>query len=213
MTLLRIDSSARRSSVSRQLTSMFVEVWHARHPGDVVIERDLATTLLPPITDAWSAGYADASRLTPGQRRYLQTSDRLIAEVKTAGVIVIGSPMYNLSISAELKGWIDHIVRLGHTVALENGHPRGLLQGRQAIVVTARGGSYQPGSPRAAVDFQEPYLREILQSLGLAVMFVHAENQASAVAGESRTAAIERLRQVAARIAEEVGPHAPVERS
>ena len=47
MQLLRTDSSARRNSVSRQLTSRFVETWKKEKPKGGVIERDLATTHLP----------------------------------------------------------------------------------------------------------------------------------------------------------------------
>jgi len=196
MTLLRIDSSARKSSKSRQLTSRFVAAWRAQNPDGVVIDRDLATTLLPPITDAWLATYADPSRRTPSQQTYLETSDMLIAELKAADLIVIGAPMYNLAISAELKGWIDHVVRQGQTVAFESGRSRGLLEDRPVFVVTARGGSYEAGSPRAEADFQEPYLRRILQSLGLAVTFIHAEHQAGALGGASLAAAADRIEQL-----------------
>jgi len=53
MKLLRIDSSARRNSVSRQLTGHFVEAWRHENPTGTVIERDLTTTALPHITDEW----------------------------------------------------------------------------------------------------------------------------------------------------------------
>lgn len=196
MTLLRIDSSARKSSRTRLLTSQFVAGWRRHHPGGSVIDRNLATTLLPPITDAWLATYLDPSRRTPTQRIYLETSDTLIAELKAADHIVIGAPMYNLSISAELKGWIDHVVRQGQTIAFDDGRARGLFKGRQAFVVTARGGSYETGLPRASADFQEPYLRRILQSLGLDITFVHVEHQLGPLADVSFTAAADRLEQV-----------------
>jgi len=209
MTLLRIDSSARQQSVSRQLTSRFLEAWRAHHPGDTVIDRDLAKTTLPPVTDEWSATYGDPSLITPAQQRYLSLSDALIAELYAADVIVIGAPMYNLSISAELKGWIDHVVRRGKTIAYDEKGPRGLLQGRSVIVASSRGGSYAPGSPRASADFQEPYLREVLRSLGLTdVTFVHAENQARpALAERSRASARDRLTQLATQLTPEVVTH------
>ncbi len=114
MTLLRIDSSARRNSVSRQLTQRFVE---KEHPGGQVIERDLATTSLPLITDEWTlAAYSDPASLTPAQRETLSVSDTLVEELLAADTIVIGAPMYNLTVSAPLKAWIDQIVRVGRTV-------------------------------------------------------------------------------------------------
>lgn len=210
MTLLRIDSSARRSSVSRELTSRFVEAWHAIHPRDRVIERDLAVSALPPITDDWSATYGDPSVLTAAQQQYLSASDALIAELLAADVIVIGAPMYNLTISAELKGWIDQIVRIGKTVTYDASGPRGLLHGKQVVVITSRGGSYPRGTSRGASDFQEPYLRAILTFVGLSdITFVHAEHQQGGALGESsRLAALTRLAEIASRpTAEEIAHH------
>jgi FMN-dependent NADH-azoreductase len=199
MTLLRIDSSARASSVSRHLTSLFVDAWRSRPADGHVIECDLAKTVLPPLANDWSATYRDASLATAAERQYLSVSDTLRAELYAADVIVISSPMYKLSISAELKAWIDHVVRLGKTMAVDNRRSHGLLHGRSAIVVTSRGGSYRDGSPRAPADFQEPCLREILGAIGLTdVTFVHAEHQGNPVrAEEARAIARERLQQLA----------------
>src|ERR1700675_1743668 len=90
MKLLQIDSSARSSSVTRQLTAKFVEEWKKNHPNGEVIQRDLATTLLPQITDDWSGTHLDPSQLTPAQRSYLSTSDLLIEELQAADTIEIG---------------------------------------------------------------------------------------------------------------------------
>jgi FMN-dependent NADH-azoreductase len=84
MRLLRIDSSAPRSSVSRQLTFRFTDAWRSAHPEGEISYRDLAASHLPPITDDWSAASADPSLWTPDQRRYLATSDALIAELSAA---------------------------------------------------------------------------------------------------------------------------------
>jgi FMN-dependent NADH-azoreductase len=83
MTLLRIDSSARASSVTRYLTA----------------------ATLPPITDDWLATYGDPAVMTSAQREYLSTSDRLIDELFAADLVVIGAPMYNLTIPAPLTLW------------------------------------------------------------------------------------------------------------
>jgi FMN-dependent NADH-azoreductase len=108
MKLLRIDSSARRNSVSRQLTERFVETWRKQNREGEVIVRDLAITRLPLITDEWTlAAHSDLAKLTPAQRETLSISDELVEELLAADVIVIGAPMYNLTISAPLKAWID----------------------------------------------------------------------------------------------------------
>src|SRR5260370_6906448 len=82
MKLLRIDSSARSSSVTRQLTAKFVEQWKKNNPAGEVIHRDLATTVLPHITDHWAGAHLEPSQLTPAHRTYLPTSSTLLEELQ-----------------------------------------------------------------------------------------------------------------------------------
>src|ERR1700676_2230763 len=84
MKLLQIDSSARAGSVTRRLTAKFAEQWRANNPTGEVIERDLSTTMLPLITDDWSATHIEPSKLSAAQRNYLSASDRLIEELQVA---------------------------------------------------------------------------------------------------------------------------------
>ena len=194
MKLLRIDSSARTASVTRQLTARAAEEWKENNPDGDVIHRDLSAIQMPAITDDWSATLLEASKLSPGQRSYLSTSDQLIDELRAADTIVIGAPMYNFSISSPLKAWIDQIVRFGKTFGSGPNGPRGLLEMKKVIVITARGGAYEKGSAREAFDFQEPYLRHILGFIGLTdVTFIHAENQSRDQAAASLESAAERI--------------------
>jgi FMN-dependent NADH-azoreductase len=198
MTLLKVDSSARSSSVTRQLTAKFVEEWKENHPSSEVITRDLSTTMLPLITDEWNGAHLDPSQLSAAQRSYLATSDGLIEEVQTADTIVIGAPMYNFAIPWALKAWIDQIVRMGKTFSYDASGPRGLLSDKRVIVITARGGAYEKGTPAEKYDFQEPYLRHIFGFIGLTdVTFIHAENQLRESAGSAFASAAEQVARVA----------------
>ena len=199
MNLLHIDSSARTSSESRKLTAQFVQKWKLANPSGTVTERDLANTTLPHITDHWSATYGDPANLTPEERHYLSISDELIEELRAADTVVIGAPMYNHMISWELKAWIDQVVRVGKTISYGAAGLKGLLGGKKAVVITARGGSYPAGSPRAAMDFQSPYLRHILTTLGFSdVTFIHAENLKGAEIESARGAAAAEMHNVIA---------------
>lgn len=193
MKLLHIDSSARKHSLSRAVSAGFVEVWKRVNPRGEVMERDLATGLVPHVTDEWvGAMYTPADQRSREQHMELGLSDKLIAELKAADVIVIGSPMYNFSISAPLKGWIDMVMRAGETVDFTQRPPKGLLHGKKVIVITSRGGAYAPGTPTAAFDFQEPYLRHVLTLMGLRdITFIHVDRQSHGdeIAHQSRLAA------------------------
>jgi FMN-dependent NADH-azoreductase len=80
--------------------------------------------------------------------------------------------MYNFAIPSTLKAWLDHVLRAGLTFKYTDTGPQGLLTGKRAFVLTARGGIYA-GS---ALDHQEPYLRQALAFIGIHdVQFIHAE--------------------------------------
>jgi FMN-dependent NADH-azoreductase len=198
MKLLRIDSSARNSSVSRALTSNFVQAWKRENPEGQAVERDLAKTTQPTmVTDEWTqAIHSDPTKLTAAQRELLADSETLIAELVAADIIVIGAPMYNFTISWPLKAWIDQVVRIGKTFGYGPNGPKGLLTGKKAVVITSRAGSYAAGTERAKIDFQEPYLRHMLGFIGITdVTFIHAENQrpGGELAEPSRVAALEQI--------------------
>lgn len=166
-----------------------------------MIERDLATTTLPQVSDEWvHAVHSNPATLTPEQKHVLRVSDAMVDELVQADAIVIGAPMYNFAISAPLKAWIDQVVRAGKTVLFTAGGPQGVLKGKKVYVITSRGGAYRPGTPTERFDFQEPYLRHILAFIGLTDMtFIHAENQKPGAQAEiAKAAAIAQIQQLAA---------------
>lgn len=91
-------------------------------------------------------------------------SDTLIDELKRADHLVIGSPLYNLTLPSTLKAYFDHVVRSEHTFEVRQGQYRGLLTGTEATLITARGGQ---SSPESMDDFQTTYLRKILAFIGI----------------------------------------------
>ncbi|MFI9329460.1 FMN-dependent NADH-azoreductase [Kitasatospora sp. NPDC052868] len=174
--LLHIDASIRASgSVSRELSARFAAQWRRHHPGAGHTYRDLAADPVPHLTHAVREAMLDpdGDHGEPPQERAL--TEALTAEVRAATTVVIGAPMYNYAIPSTLKAWLDRLVTPAHMVA--PGAGPGPLGGASVVVVTARGGSYAPGTPREGWDHQEPYLRAVLGSIGLAgdLAFVHAE--------------------------------------
>ncbi len=200
MKLLKIDASPRQDSVSRQLTSYFAANWKKQVPRGEIVHRDLANSPLGLVTDDWIAGaFSNPAQHTAAHRSALHYSDKLIEELQSADVIVIGDPMHNFTISARLKAWLDQVVRFDKTFSYGESGPKGLLSGKRVYVFTSRGGAYAPGTPTAQFDFQEPYLRHILGFIGLTdVTFIHAENQGKPdLAASAMAAAAERAEAVA----------------
>ncbi len=180
-TILHLSSSVRsQGSISRQLTSEFVQRLQAARPGARVIERDLAKSPVPHLSEQMmSAYFTPAAQRSEEQARTIRLSDELVAELMSADIVVVGAPMYNFSISSTLKAWIDHVARAGMTFKYnEQGQPVGLVQGKKFVIFTARGGIYSSG-PAKVLDFHETYLRGVLGFLGITdVSFVHTEGVA-----------------------------------
>lgn len=158
--VLNIQASARHDgSVTRQLSDKIL----TEIAADQTITRDLATGL-PLLDAAWlAANFTLADDRTDVQRETLALSDSLITEIKQADTIVIGSPVYNFSVPAVLKAWIDQIARVGVTFKYTPDGPVGLLSGKRAIIVIASGGT-PVGSD---IDYASGYLKHIMGFIGI----------------------------------------------
>ena len=190
-TLLHIDSSPLYGrSVSRQLTSTFVNQWMSSHPGGTVIDRDLTETPIPPINAEWvGAAYTPEEARTPQQKELLALSDKLLTELEQADEYVLGVPMHNFGVPSVLKLWIDQIARAGKTFAYVDGAPKGLLTGKKATFIIATGGIYDAQTKMASFNFVEPYLRSVFGFLGVThVTFLTAGGTAALNYGQDREA-------------------------
>ncbi|WP_299734949.1 NAD(P)H-dependent oxidoreductase [uncultured Roseobacter sp.] len=189
-TILHIDASARLAgSTTRQLTSRIVE----KLGGDV-IRRDL-TDALPQINEGWvNANFTPADQRSEAQEHALALSDALVDEIKAADVIVIGAPVYNFGVPAALKAWIDLIARAGLTFAYTENGPKGLLEGKRAVIALATGGT-PVGSE---IDFASGYLRHIMGFIGISDVDIIAADQVMADAEKAVTGAHAQIDALAA---------------
>ena len=178
-TLLAIQASPRSArSQSRALGADFVALWKASHPDGIVSALDLAETQPDLVTEAWVEGAFTAPDVqSPAAREAMATSDRFVAQLLSATEIVIATPMYNLSIPAVLKAWIDQIVRVGRTFAFEGGAFKGLARATRVTVIVTSGSDFRPGTPAEGYNFVEPYLKALFGFIGIPdVRFVYAPN-------------------------------------
>ncbi len=172
--LLVVEASPRGEySISRNLTKNFVEQWKAAHPDGEVVERDLAKIDLPYMNLPWvGASLTPAEKHTQDMKEVLRVSDELVAELLAADHIAISTPVYNYNIPANLKSYVDHIVRKGLTLGMSG---EGLVHGKKCTVLMASGGVYTEGSPIRDRDIATMYLRLILKVIGIEdVTFVAA---------------------------------------
>lgn len=178
MNILQINSSARRlqddqGSFSTRLANELTARLRAAHADASVTVRDFAVSPLPVLDEAaLGALFTPAEARSADQAARVALNDQLIAELFAADVVVIGVPMINFNISAQLKNWIDAVARAGVTFKYGEQGPIGLVTGKKVYVVSARGGIHRD----QPTDQVVPYLRTVLAFLGMTdVEFIYAE--------------------------------------
>jgi FMN-dependent NADH-azoreductase len=198
MRILQIKSSVfNGQGQSSQLADQFVAQLRDQNPAAIVLERDLVAEAIPHLDGARAgAFFAKPEERTAGQNAVVAYSDRLIAELRSADVLVLGLPMYNFGVPSQLKAWFDHVARAGETFRYTDKGAVGLVTGKKAYVFATRGGVY------GEQDFQTPFVRQFLGFIGITgAQFVYAEGLA--MGEESRNKGIAAAQAGVRRLAEE----------
>jgi len=192
------------NSVSNSLMEQFIAQLQAVESTSKVVVRDLGSDLLPQLDAArLSALATDSSARSQNQQVMVEYSDRLIEELQQADLVLVGAPMYNFTVPAGLKVWLDHVARAGVTFKYTDQGPVGLLDNKQVVVFATMGGVHQPDE----TDHLRPYLKTMLNFLGLGnVEFVTASglNLGEEPRQRSLREAQERLIAVADRVSTEL---------
>ena len=168
MKLLHLDSSILSgNSASRQLSAAIVGQLVEKTPGLSLVYRDLSAQPLSHLSGELFAARQGAVPETPETQKDVAASQAVLDEFLAADTVVIGAPMYNFGISTQLKSWIDRIAVAGKTFRYGPNGPEGLAGGKHVIIAISRGGLYSAGTPGAAFEHVESYLRAVFGFLGV----------------------------------------------
>ena len=188
MKILRVDSSAKtEGSASRRLADRIVSALEKKEGAVELVRRDL-TAEPPPLLDGdvVTAFNTPDDQRDDAQRALLATSVALMDELRAADLLVLAAPIYNFGIPGALKAWIDLVVRARETFHYTPEGPKGLLEGKRAILAVASGGT-PVGSP---IDFSTPYLRHVLGFIGFEEIEIFAAD-GLVRGGEEKIASVE----------------------
>lgn len=168
--LLYIEASPRKNrSTSTELAGIFRDAYLNAHPGDEIRSINLWSLTLPEINgEALNAKYALLHGLKPTVKEAEAWQDivRVVDQFKAADKYIFSVPMWNFGIPYKLKHYLDVIIQPGHTFSFspESGY-KGLVAGKSAAVIYARGGSYTGDD--AAMDMQKSYMELALKFIGI----------------------------------------------
>ena len=174
--ILRIDGSTRHSeSVGRALTDLAVATLQEQFVVANVTQRDTRSGI-GNISSAWrNASLTPNESRSPEDRAVLAQSEALINEAAAADLLLIAVPIYNFSIPAALKSWIDLICR--DNVDGARAHDlTGKSINKQALIILTS--NYTLAN--ADDDFATPYLKFIMKFIGIdSVSFIDATGLAN----------------------------------
>ncbi len=164
LNVLHVTSSARQQdSITRRFSNELLISLQDNYENLQVVERNVSHGI-PFLDEQWvNANFTENTQRNKEQKHILSYSDELVAELQNADAIIISSPIYNFSVPATLKAWIDQIARVGLTFNYTADGPEGKLKNKKAYIVMASGGT-ELGSD---VDFASGYLRHILGFIGI----------------------------------------------
>ena len=164
---------------SNALASHFQQQAAARD-GVAVTHRDVVANALPHLAiEELGAWQTPADERTTEQQALAAHSDELLAELRANDVLVLAVPMYNPGIPSQLKAWFDRVLRAGGTFRYTENGPQGLIEGKRAIILAARGGQYAG----TEFDSQTPHLKTMLGLMGISdveVVFAEGLNMGDA---------------------------------
>ncbi len=163
--ILLIDSSPRGiASVSRMLGRYYTTKLRTALYGNVAfIHRDLEQNNFPIINSRNVAGIYGNRHFSPEASRLHDISDELIAELSSASHVIIGAPMHNFTIPANLKLYFDLIIRPNKTFRYTDGKVIGLLQDRPVTVLMPSGSAVLGSSD----DLLSPLVTKCFNLLGI----------------------------------------------
>ena len=180
-TILHIDASIRaasnpnpnHNSISKNIAHHFIQTWKTRYAIDEYIYRDVGINPPPFITQQWmGAAFTPEQKRTAQQHDILKLSDQLIAEIVTADLIIISSPMYNYGMPAQLKAWFDQIARVNKTFDFDLARGdfplQPTLSGKTLLIITSSGEfGFEQGGIRAQMSHLVPHLHTVSKYLGV----------------------------------------------
>jgi len=161
MSLYRLDASIRvEGSNSRAIADIVEQEWRSARPDEPVTRRHIGVEPIP--STAWAtavfASRTPEEARTEEQRAALRLAATLTDELIAADALLFAVPLYNFGVSQHFKTYVDMIVSDPRMAA--GAEPA--LAGKPAVLVTVRGGNYQPGTPREGWDHATPWMRRIL---------------------------------------------------
>lgn len=162
--ILYIKANIKKDGDSRtfKISDRFVEEYKKNNPDDEVTVLDLYKERIGFLRPE------DLEKLLGEKDDEVRKNSilRYVYQFVDADKYIIAAPMWNLSIPAILKAYIDYVCASGITFKYTENGPVGLCKGKKAVHIVSRGGNYSEG-PAKEYEMGDRYLRTIFAFFGI----------------------------------------------
>ncbi|MFD0871933.1 FMN-dependent NADH-azoreductase 2 [Chlamydia abortus] len=179
---VKANNRPAEQAVSVKLYDSFLQSYRQSHPEDEIIELDLFAENLP-YYDATMINAMFKSRsgmeLSPEEKKAADLVQKYLDQFLRADKVVFAFPLWNKTVPAPLHTYIDYLNQAGQTFRYTPEGPVGLVTGRKAAILNARGGIYSEG-PAAAHEMAVNFVTMNLQQFGFTdftTVIVEGHNQ------------------------------------
>lgn len=204
--LIYVQSSPRgERSKSNTVASEFLNTYKSANPDDEILRINVFEKNLPTF-DGFTIGakYAimHGNEHCEEEAKAWKWVTELIDEFKSGDKYLFSVPMWNFGIPYRLKQYIDIITQPGYTFGVDDaGNYNGMVTGKPATVIFARGGDYSDTEVEKQVDHQKSYIELLLGFIGFTdIKTVTAQPMLAAepeTAKEKLDKAIEQAKKIA----------------
>lgn len=162
--VLYIKANAKPEGTSRtfKIADKFIETYQEAHPGDEITTLDLYKENINFLKEEDINSIFGPKTEDSKNHPILKYAYQFMESDK----IIVAAPLWNLSIPAILKAYIDYISVSGITFKYTAEGPVGLCQDKKVVHIAARGGEYSEGQA-AEYEMGDRYLRTIFGFFGI----------------------------------------------
>lgn len=166
------NPKSKEESFSSAVGDAFLNSFIKTHSNYEIINLDLYNMEIPLIDEeafsAWGKFGQGKSfeELTAAEQKKISAMNSILDQFMSADKYVFVTPLWNFTVPPKMKAYLDNICIANKTFKYTENGSVGLLTGKKAIHIQARGGVYSEG-PAADVEMGDKYINTILNFVGI----------------------------------------------
>lgn len=114
--------------------------------------------------------------LTDAEEKVLSKNDKMMQQLLDADFVVLACPMYNFSVPATVKAWLDAVIQAGKTFTYTDTGIKGLCENKKALVLMTSGSDFSK-APYNAMNYATPLLLTSFGFMGIEAEAINAFGQ------------------------------------